>query len=85
VTQRQQAQNNSLWHQNRAAFAAFIATAVAVMLVLSFTSPILIFTPIGAASAANQSRVRGEPLAMLAMGAAAITIVLALVSLSHYL
>ena len=85
VVSSQEAKGTSLWHQNQAAFGTFILTAVAVMLVLAFTSPILIFTPIAAASAANQSRVRGEPLAPLAMGAAAITIVLAVVALTRIL
>lgn len=77
--------NETLWHKNQAAFSTFILTAVAVMLILAFSTPIIIFTPIAAAGAANQSRTRGEPLAPIAMGAAAICIVIGVVSLSRIL
>jgi hypothetical protein len=64
-------------------FALFTFGVVAIYLVIALTTRVVVFgiLPLGLSL---RSKNRGEPLALLAIGAAALSIVIAVVRLSHH-
>ncbi len=77
----QQVQNNTFWHQNQTAMWTFIVTAIYIFIALSTGFGIIGFVP---AALAYRSQVRGEPLALLAIGAAVIAVIIGVTTFTHH-
>lgn len=77
----QQAQNNTLWHQNQYAMWCFIVTALYIFIAIATGLGIIGIVPVGLAI---RSQGRGEPLALLAIGAAVIAVIVGVTTFTHH-